>query len=557
MGNFKTAAIRSLQKYSRILSWLTILLTFLFIIKGMVHWGMHVTHDGEIHIIRSMHFFAELQNGQFPVRVAPDLAFRHSYPIFSFFYPLPYYLASIPRLFNFSAVDSWKLMEVTVSFLSIAAFYAWLRCHFKKEAATVGTILYTLLPFRLVTLYVTGQVGATFSLLWAPLIALSLYHTLVHNKHWSKVLLALSLAGLITSHLLSLIIFALPLTVYCCALLFKRPSRLNVRNLLFWSLLGIGLSAFYSLPFMLEKTWIKLGHEILVNHRAHWPTLRQIIYSPWGYGHSNEGPHDGMTFQIGIALLAGSGIATILIALQKKISLAFLMLFTFTILVFLLLPYSAPVWEIIKPLQYIQFPWRLLAATGFVGCWLVAWSINQLTGTKMILYACLILLLAFYNSRNYTAPWPLDWRQDNDYRNDEKAFFGPTDISWELMPVQAKDAPVAYSDSVLNASEEGVLLVSDSSLDGTKSRRKIEVVATESSELDLNIWNYPFWEVTVNKQPVSASSGENGRMLVPISEGRSIIEVSLHRTLAQKIGDVFSLSSTLIILIATTLSKRR
>ena len=47
---------------------------------------------------------------QFPPRYVPDLSFGFGYPLFSFVYPLPFYIAETFHLIGFSLVNSVKLV---------------------------------------------------------------------------------------------------------------------------------------------------------------------------------------------------------------------------------------------------------------------------------------------------------------------------------------------------------------------------------------------------------------------------------------------------------------
>src|SRR5207248_9028952 len=78
--------------------------------------------------------------------------------------------------------------------------------------------------------------------------------------------------------------------------------------------LGFGLSAFFWLPALAEQGEVHLERVLAgplryVNHFV-WP--HQLVVSPWGYGISAPGPHDGMSLALGLvqvaALVLGLGV---------------------------------------------------------------------------------------------------------------------------------------------------------------------------------------------------------------------------------------------------------
>ncbi len=522
-----------------------------FLLWGLSGQGMFRTHDGEIHIIRSIHFYNELQRGQFPVRMAPELAYGFGYSIFQFFYPLPYYCAALFQFAGFSTVDSWKLMEVVVTCLSLWVFYRWMRCTFDKSAALVATILFALVPFRVLTLYVTGQIGGYFSLLCAPLIGWGIYKTICTTRtRLGGILITLGIFGILTSHLLSAIIFFLPLVVYTGVLLWRKFSWEKVLTILLWIFLGIGLSSFYVLPFLLEKSWVKLGHSILVNHRDHWTTLQQLIYSPWGYGYSNPGPGDDMSFQVGLALLVAWFMAILLLIInKKKINiLALSLTCVFAILFILMLPVSEKAWDLIIPLQLLQYPWRILAATALVGAWLSGWTIHQLKGYPRYIVMIFLVALAVYNVRNYVKPWPLDWQTDQNYIDDTQAYYGPTDISWELMPITAKRIPTQNPQTVLTTST-GLSVESLTKPPIGPVRITAEILANQPTQLIFAIWDLPVWQIRVNDTISQKIREADGTIGVSINSGISKVEVVLIRTPLQKISDSISILSFILLCI--------
>ncbi|MBP7842584.1 hypothetical protein KA017_01130 [Candidatus Woesebacteria bacterium] len=527
-----------------IISLLTIFISFNFFNLT----GMYTTHDGDFHLVRSLHFLSELKHGQFPVRVAPDLAFSHGYLAFQFFYPLPYYVVAIFQLLGISTTLSWKIMQILITFASLSVFYIWTRKSFDTKSALTATAIYALVPFRFLTLYVTGQIGGYFGLFFASVVFLGIHNTLRSKSKFTGPLLALGIAGLITSHLLSIILFFLPLVGYTLILLKEKFAIEKFKSLARWSLVGVGLSSFYLFPFLFEKQWVKIGNQVLVEYTDHWPTLKQLIYSPWGYGSSVNTVLDGMSFQIGLALIASLSISLLLTLIKKKkMTVATYFIFCLLVMVFLMLEFSAPVWKLLTPLQLIQYPWRLLAVTTLLGSWLTAWLIHNLKGRAQWLAIVLLLVVAVYNVRNYTKPWPLGWKTDFDYTANTSLFYGSTDISWELMPITTTGAPNKKPESLILIDESQVTISHFAKTNSGATRYTADISAKGNSQLNILIWDLPIWEVRVNGIVQEKQRAEDGTILVPITESSKSLEIILKKTNLQIISDLLSLICLLYI----------
>jgi hypothetical protein len=559
MPNIKKLIIwfsKVIQHPSFISTAVIILLTYFVLQHAFNQPGMFQTHDGEMHIVRSLHFFSELKRGQFPVRMAADLAYQYSYPIFQFFYPLPYYTVAIFQLIGLSTTESWRFSLVLVTFLSLWFFYKWMRCHADFVASLVGTTIFALVPFRFLTLYVTGQIGGYYSLMFAPLIGWGLNKLLQinsgpefkHKKIQGGVLVATGVAGMILSHLLSVIIFFLPLGVYAAYLLFRKFSWKKMGSLIFWTACGVGVSSFYFLPFLFEKSWVKIGHSILINHRDHWPTIQQLLYSPWGFGYSVAGASDGMSFQIGVALLLSWLISVIILFVHKFQHTKALIFSVITVILFFLMTkHSSVVWEIVTPLKYLQYPWRILAATSVVGSYLSGWIISQLTGKKRALVGLSLLIIAAINIRNYRYPWPLDWKSDQDFLKNTQSYYGSTDISWELMPAGTNFKPNQFG-NIISEQESGTVITKLQQPTSGSSRLQFLAESKEPSTLILPIWNYPAWDVKINGSLVEKQTTNKGTIEIKIPSGKSSVAVVLTRTKIQKLADTMSLINIIFLI---------
>src|SRR3990167_6440777 len=357
------------KKIRNLIPLFLIFISIVPITQALLPAGFFKTHDGTHHMVRLMHFYDELSRGQFPVRIAVDMANGFGSPVFNYFYPLFYYLGSLFHFLRFTYGGSLKLVIYLATLGSGFSMYWWLRGYFGRVSSMIGAIVYLYAPYRLATLYVTGQYGATLAFFFVPLLLASIDRYLVKKSFLGFVVIALSTFGLITSHNISVVIFAIPLALYIGLKLVETKS-LKEKLLPFGTsfLLGIGLSAFFLLPAVLELPLIHIGRHEVFDFRQHWPTFRQLVYSSWGYWYSVPGPNDGMSFQVGgvqwlVVVMSAVCLFYRLLReqLRRKDRSAFLFLGIFWVTVFLMQPQSEPVWAFISLFSHVQFPWRFLA----------------------------------------------------------------------------------------------------------------------------------------------------------------------------------------------------
>ncbi len=512
--------------------------------------GFFYTHDGAFHIVRLMHFYDEITRGQFPVRWSEDLAFGYGYPLFNYNYPLLYYIGSLLHYLGLPFGESLKFEIYFFSIGSSAALYYFLRCYFSKYASFVGVIFFIYAPYRFVLTYVTGALGTILALFFVPLILLFSYKVLAGGKVKYLPLLSLALTGLVLSHNATALIFAPLIVGYFCFLIYKNFKNIKKNAfILFISIfLSLGLSSFFLIPALIEKSFVGLGHSLTVNYNDHWPSFKQLVYSPWGYGFSEPGAErDGMSFQIGIAqwaviILTG---ALLLIAffLRKRIRDQYLALFFLAVVligIFLMLNISSFIWSSFNLIQQIQFPWRILVVVFFCCSFLVSWIVSKRGG---FLLSVILISLLLINNRNYLRSWEVKRYTDDFYKKDYSLYYGSTDIAWENKPIWVKNYPLPKTAQKIEAHDIDIYV-----LRLRKNERYRAKVVTEGPKvLVLNYFYFPFLGVKVNGRDEIINPSKEGKIEVFVAGGANEIALYLKGTAIEKFSNIVSIISVLIL----------
>ena len=341
-------------------------------IAGLLNNQYFSIHDDQ-HIARLYLLDQAIKQGNLYPRWVGGLGFNFGYPLFNFYPPLIYYVAELFHLIGFNLLWSLKLMIITGTFFSSIGMYLLGKRFFDKKTGLLSAALFIFFFYRAITIYIRGAWAEFFAMSILPFVFLGLDNIYRNNK--KPFLFSLSLGFLILAHPL----IAFP-TFFFIGLFFvyyflSTKNRWQfIKNFLVGIFYAIGLSAFFWLPSFIERKYTLidtiLTHE-LANYKIHFVYPYQFWFSPWGYGGSIAGPSDGISFQLGkvhISLAFFSLLVFLFYFLIKKkkesikiyIFLFFLLLFS----LFMSSIYSQFLWDKIKYLWYLQFPWRFLTFSG-------------------------------------------------------------------------------------------------------------------------------------------------------------------------------------------------
>lgn len=191
-----------------------------------------------------------LEEGQFPVRVAPNQLFCQRYPIFQFYGNFPYTLGGLIYKLEGNPYFAWKL--VMGGSLVFGAFFIYLECRRMTRrhwpALLAGAIFLTA-PYTLCDIHGRTAFPETVSLGMLPVVWHLLQRTLRRPRlglvllggvSWSLLALSHSITFMCASALFGLYVLS------CGS--FSRKFLIRGLALLGGYLLGVGLTAWYMAP---------------------------------------------------------------------------------------------------------------------------------------------------------------------------------------------------------------------------------------------------------------------------------------------------------------------
>jgi hypothetical protein len=353
----------------------------------MLRPGMYSTQD--FHIFRQVQFDKCIKSLEIPCRWAPDAGLGYGEPLFNFYGQFVYLIGELYFLISGSYINSIKFLFILSLSLSALTMYILSKKIWKNELSGVlSALVYVYAPYRSVDVWVRGALPEAFAFIFFPLIILAVEF---RSVKWLSLFLFL----LIITHNLSFLMFLPFLIVWIAYRKFFRG---------FWGFIISGLlSAFYLLPVIFESRFVNLHSTIegYFDFHNHYATLNQLFLNNfWGYGASNWGPVDDISLSIGYLQWILPLITGILLLLSKKIFRykEFLILtLTAGALLFLTHNKSTFIWELVRPMAYIQFPWRFLGIIVFCLALAAGLLINFLPRFQKIAAASIIVILLVIN----------------------------------------------------------------------------------------------------------------------------------------------------------------
>jgi hypothetical protein len=521
----------------------------IFLSWSLLSHGFFHTHDGDFFVIRLFEFDKALKSGHFPPRWAGGLNYGYGVPLFNFFYPGSLYLAEFFHLAGFPLTTSLKIILFLSFPLSAFGMYLFGKKVWGNFGGVISGLFYLIVPYRFLDVYVRGQIGEIVFLTFVPFVFWSFL--VLSEKFDKKIFIfgCLSLAILLISHNILVLIFTPVIFFYALFLLLRAKDKSLIKIFFLFFLISFCLSAFFLLPALFEARYVKLGQAVVVNFREHFPSFFQLLYSPWGYGYSEPGLKDGMSFQLGIAHQIGFLLVVFFLLWQilrfgfsKDLKNFHLLFFLASALfsVFLTLKISSFFWEIVPLLSQVQFPWRFNSLTIFSLSFLAG---SLIEGRKKYFLIILIPLL-FLNCRNYLRPGFFERYDDSYYLGNKNLALGTTLIADEVLPVWVEEKPQFLPSSVIEfISGRGEFLLLKEKPICLKGKIKVE----DKAVVRVNKTFYPGWKVYLNGKEVSFRIGKPfGFIEVEIPKGEHTFEVKLTKTPIQLFSDLLFLLGLLL-----------
>jgi hypothetical protein len=449
-------------------------------------------------LVRLHQFDRAVSLGQFPPRLAPDMAHGYGYPLFKYYAPL----FTLLSWFIFKLIGDYAFsITLTVFLTNLIGFWGMFLLGKKIYGlwgGLVAAVAFILLPFRALDIYVRAA--------FAELLAINLFPfwfyyflSFIRDKVSKKIIIGFILTslGLLLAHNLYLIILACFFPLFLIFFITGFPGKKKVLLLLGADLLAFLLASWFWLPALLGLGEVSVLREAAkTNFSDNFVYLKQLWNWPWGFGGSAPGLADGMSFKIGkvhLLLAIGGALAAFLAKKNRRPTAMFLVLVFFSL--FLTLPWSKVVWENLPFLATVQFPWRFLGlATPVIallsgGITLIdfkSFGLNLKKITPLISFLAIFLL--FYFNLKYFVPQSLVLSAKEELLEREKIYQSAQNIA-EYYPTDVERRPEEKPDrSLFFSTDQTAQVVAETPY-------KIIFRLSEKGQAAINRFYFPGWRL--------------------------------------------------------------
>jgi len=490
--------------------------------------GYFIMHD-DLQMMRQLQMEKCFQDRQMPCRWVPDMGYGYGYPLFNFYPSLPYYIGQIFRWAGFSFVWTAKLLFALQFFLSGITMFVLANDIWGVLGGLLSAVFYIWAPYHSVDVFVRGAMNEAWSFVWFPLICWATKRFIEEERFKHLVWLAFSYSMLLLTHGVMVMIFTPFLLLWIVYWMIVEKKYFWRRFDLFGkfalsSLWSLGLAAFFVFPMLFEKkfTHIETMFSGYYDWRAHFATLHQLFFSRfWGWGPSVWGTEDQMSFSIGHIHWMLGAIVALVAAIKfyrqekrEKIKSFFpLGIFLLGLFyAFLIHQRSVFIWQIAKPLQLAQFPWRILAMVVFVFS-LLAGGFTSFVKQKKWVLALIALVIVF--NWQYFRPKSMGPLSDSEKFSGRAWEIQQTASIYDYLPKSTLSAPTNPPQFEWKFSGVAENVEVKKGTSWLEWRGKI----VKGGELKIPIFYFPGWQAWLNKKKqLKISYSSDGLMKVSIPD---------------------------------------
>lgn len=270
-------------------------------------------------------------------------------PIFLFYSPAAFYLMSLLEWLK--PVDPYGTGRIILGMQAAlvacgVTCWRWLKLHVGEEAAQKGAALYAGFPYVIILVYFTYPIGQLWALAICPLL-LEAAHDITLDARRGLLKMSIGYGLLFLTHLPSALAFA-PIPIAYAGLMADDRRLLRVLAALGASAWGAAMAALYLLPAAANKIYI---------HSDEFISGKFAFY--YNFYHIQA------AFGLLLVLLPLAGLFIELPRPLRKQPFTPLMkfhIFIIVVLTYMMLPISEPLWRLLPPLAYLQFPYRFFNA---------------------------------------------------------------------------------------------------------------------------------------------------------------------------------------------------
>jgi len=515
----------------------------LTIVPALV-FGVPSNRDLSNHFRFALPFYDAIAAGNFyPGWLAES---NHGYgdPSFRFYPPALYYVLA---LFRFITGEWYVATLLTFTVVSVAGglgVFFWARSVLPSSQAMWASILYSVAPYHVNQLYQATMLAEWAGAAVLPFVFAFLERVCAHGRRRDVAGLAGCYALLVLTHLPLTVLGSIALLVYALVRLEAGRRMQTLLKLAAATALGLCASAIYWVTMIAELRWIGVNsiyYDSSVDYRYNFllSTFSPDNLNVWW-----------MNILALMTLLLGAPVILFLRrhARHNRPQLkSFIVLTAFA--VFMAVPLSRPVWQLLSPLQETQFPWRWLTLFSLGIAVLTAAAMPLLDqgnnvfarATRLVIVGAMSIAVMFTFSHSvreakFLTPYAFNHELD--------AVRGTVSVS-SWFPIWASSTPTRMSQAV-EAAERGVIVKS-----WAPESRQFVVGAGNPTEARVKTFYYPHWAATSGNQVLPTRPDKDGALLVSLPADSVAVGLTFQEPRRSRLAAVASLAGFVFIGVLT------
>lgn len=525
------------------------IISFAFVLDLFVNKGQPASFDEPTHLTNIAMFYKSMKEGQFHVTWTDGFA-NYGMPIGIIAQQVTSYLGGLINFIVGNVIISYNLVILIGVFLSTLFFYFFLRLNFREKSSLIGAFLFHFAPYRIINIYIRGDIPEFFAGVFLPLILIGLYFIANKKTLPGFILLTLSTSFLILTHPMMVIVYGFIIGPYFLYLCYKNTSIIKFCLISFLAfILGLGLTGYYIIPLMLEIKYFYYG--LAANHAGptQYMSLINFIDPNWYYFYKNDIFPRGHFIKSGlfetIIFIGGSIYLGWLSIKKKKITIDFLLLSVTigVILIVLMTKEAFPIFLHINFISNIQHQWRLFSSFIYIPPLILAYIMDK--NEKKVLFIILIIIICLLRfpqlyGKNYTT------HQQSEY------FFNPENLHSTIMNTvwtgPTQDYPIKKNKGEIIEGKGQILM---------QQITNIQRTYTVQADTDIRMTDYTFyfpgWKAFIDgKETVIQFQDPTYRGVITynVPKGTHKIQVIFKNTKARLFGMIIS-SISLVLLFAS------
>ena len=502
--------------------------------------GVPSNRDLSNHFRFALPFYDAIAAGNFYPSWLAESNGGYGDPSFRFYPPALYYLLAF---FRFVAGEWYVATLLTFATVSIAGglgIYFWARSVLTSSQAMWASFIYAFAPYHLNQLYQATMLAEWAGSAVLPFVFAFLDRVCARGKRSDVAGLAACYALLVLTHLPLTVIASLALLVYAFVRMERGRRLQTLARLMGAAMLGLCASSVYWVTMVSEMRWIGINE---IEHDASADYRFNFLLSTFS-------PDNLNVWWMNILILMTLLLAAPVVLLIRRIiwrdrpelrPIAALTAFA----LFMAVPLSRPIWNLLAPLQQTQFPWRWMAVITIGATLLTTAAIpllnrSALNGPRikqLIILGAMGVSVAFSLSHIVREAHFLSPHDFNQTLSDVR---GSASVNyWFPIWASSKTKPMPVA---VNAGDRAVTVQS-----WTPENRQFMVAAGNAVEARVKTFYYPHWTATSAAQTLHTRPAENGALLISLPPDAASVDLAFQEPRRSRVSSFASLAGFLFI----------